>query len=181
MRRRTADILWTAQDDALLKQVADMYPNNWPLIADSFNSSRMSISMDRRTAADCFDRWNTRWGRSEATDDSRSQAASAPTQMTTRYKRAASNAAASQAANINASTGVDAKKRRHSLMHDTIRKAIKKKEAAAKQNGVSYLHDIRLTGTHGFVQLHNASLQLCTIHMANTTNCPSIHLRSLAG
>lgn len=138
-RRRAADILWTQQDDALLKQVVDMYPNNWPLIADSFNSSRMSISTDRRTAADCYDRWNTRWGRSEGTDDSRTQAASAPTQMTTRYKRAVSNAAASMAANGNASTGVDAKKRRHSLMHDAIRKAIKKKEASAKQNGMSCL------------------------------------------
>ena len=114
-----------------------MYPNNWPLIADSFNSSRMSISTDKRTAVDCFDRWNMRWGRADATDDSRTQTISAPTQMTTRQKRAASNAAASTPTNANASNGVDAKKRRHSLMHDAIRKAIKKKEAAAKQNGVS--------------------------------------------
>ena len=135
-RRRTADILWTPHDDALLKQIADMYPNNWALIADSFNSSRMSISTDKRTAADCFDRWNARWGRAETTDESRTHTPSAPTQMTTRYKRAASNAAATMAANINATTGVDAKKRRHALMHDAIRKAMKKKEAAAKQNGM---------------------------------------------
>lgn len=113
-----------------------MYPNNWHLIADSFNSSRMSLSTDKRTAIDCFDRWNMRWGRSETIDDPRTQVNLAPTQMTTRQKRAASHVAASIATNANASGGVDAKKRRHSLMHDAIRKAIKKKEAAAKQNGV---------------------------------------------
>ncbi|TFY67457.1 hypothetical protein EVJ58_g1621 [Rhodofomes roseus] len=147
-RRRTTDVLWTPQDDALLKQFADMYPNNWALITDAFNSSRVTIATDKRSAADCFDRWNTRWGRSDTgADDGRTQTTT--TQMTTRYKRAASNAAASLAANTATSSGVDAKKRRHTLMHDAIRKAIKKKEASAKQNAATQRKPAAIHDTHG--------------------------------
>ncbi|KAI0957451.1 hypothetical protein AcW1_005838 [Taiwanofungus camphoratus] len=142
-RRRTVDHVWTSNEDVLLKQLAEKYPNNWLLIADAFNSSRVTISTDKRSARDCFDRWNARWGNRpvstcDATeDDALPSTLSTPTQMTTRgYKRSANtNVALANINNVSASAGPPSeprKRRRHNLMYDAIRKSIRKKETAQK-------------------------------------------------
>jgi chromatin modification-related protein VID21 len=55
--RRRAEHIWTERDDALLKAAFERYPNNWALICEAFNSSRLTISTDKRLPGDCFERW----------------------------------------------------------------------------------------------------------------------------
>ncbi|KAG9120707.1 chromatin modification- protein VID21, partial [Ceratobasidium sp. 392] len=59
---RLERIHWTSEDDALLKSICDAYPNNWTLAADVFNSSRVTIKPDVRTAWDCYDRYGRVFG-----------------------------------------------------------------------------------------------------------------------
>ncbi|OBZ75891.1 Chromatin modification-related protein EAF1 [Grifola frondosa] len=160
-RRKGAEFAWTPSEDALLKQIADRYPGNWPLIADAFNSSRVTIAMDKRTPWDCFEHWTSKWGGNtrfgsidgnlmNLDEDTRATTPSAPTQMTTRgHKRAASTSMA--LVNPSPLSGLSAdsrKSRRHNLMYETIRKSIKKREATLKttvnQRKPAVVHD-----THG--------------------------------
>ena len=61
-RRRNANpYLWTATDDAVLKQLVDRYSTNWALVTECFNSSRLTTPTERRTPADCAERWKERW------------------------------------------------------------------------------------------------------------------------
>lgn len=137
-RSRASDFVWTPQDDALLKQLVEKYPNNWLLISEAFNSMRVSISIDRRLPADCFERWRNCFG-NISEDDHRPPPQTPSTQMTTRgTKRSLStNVASASAAGASngAHSGEPKKRRRHTLMHEAIRKATKKREAAQKQNG----------------------------------------------
>lgn len=54
---RAAQFLWTAEEDGFLLTLVKQYNNNWTLISDLFNSTRMTVPTDRREAWDCFDRW----------------------------------------------------------------------------------------------------------------------------
>jgi chromatin modification-related protein VID21 len=45
----------------LLRLIRD-YAWNWRLIADLFNSARGTISTDKRSAWDCYHRWDQKWG-----------------------------------------------------------------------------------------------------------------------
>ncbi|KAJ7261307.1 hypothetical protein B0H12DRAFT_1106198 [Mycena haematopus] len=138
--------MWTVVDDNLLKSFVDKYPNNWALISECYNSARLTISTDRRSARDCQERWKERWA-SELlskpqevipSDDpppipSAAAAPMTPTlSMTTRgTKRLAS---ASVSGPPPAASGSDAKKRRrHQFMQETIRKATKKRTEAAQK------------------------------------------------
>ena len=133
---RVGDYSWTSQDDALLKQLAEKYPNNWLLIADAFNSMKGAISTDRRSPADCFERCRVR---TTAGEDHRPPPQTPTTQMTTRGTKRSmsmSTSASGMGTSGGLQSGEPKKRRRHTLMHDAIRKATKKKEALAKQNGV---------------------------------------------
>ncbi|KII89221.1 hypothetical protein PLICRDRAFT_29566 [Plicaturopsis crispa FD-325 SS-3] len=147
---------WSQQDDLTLKQVAERYPNNWPLVADAFNASRHTLSIDKRTPWDCFERWNQRWSagarhamlNSPASVDEtpNSTAPSTPAQMTTRgVKRLTSVGVANINTAVNNGAS-DPKKRRHALMATAIQKAAKKRESALKasnanQRKMSAVHD----------------------------------------
>ncbi|EGN96209.1 hypothetical protein SERLA73DRAFT_76187 [Serpula lacrymans var. lacrymans S7.3] len=160
-KKRAGDHAWGANEDVLLKSLVDKYPNNWGLIADSFNSCRVAISTDKRTPWDCLERWTVRYaanrmGQSAIPPDLGSPAAldgtppptgpPAQVQMTTRgVKRLAS---ASVAAGSGPGNADSKKRRRHTLMYETMRKAAKKRETAQKaalnQKKPSAIHD-----THG--------------------------------
>ncbi|KAG1819471.1 uncharacterized protein BJ212DRAFT_1445930 [Suillus subaureus] len=150
--KKRSEHLWSSDEDSLLKTLVERYPNNWLLVADSFNSSRVTISTDKRTPWECFERWSSRLGsghrlhpdvnspvNTERTPPPAST--SAQGQMTTRgVKRLATGLTS------------DAKKRRrHTFMYETMRKAAKKREAAQKasmnQRKASNVHD-----THGQYQ-----------------------------
>jgi chromatin modification-related protein VID21 len=140
-RKRAADYLWSINEDMLLKSLTDRYPGNWQLICDSFNSTRLAASADKRTPWDCVERWRLKWGPSHpphTPSDMTPHQESAPeaTPMTTRKRLASiSQAQRPVIASTNASNGETKKRRRRNLMYDTIRKASKKREAAHKASG----------------------------------------------
>lgn len=50
-----------------MKRLVDTYPYNWQLISDNFNSSKVTIPTDRRSAWDCYERWKVTWGPAKGT------------------------------------------------------------------------------------------------------------------
>ncbi len=147
MRKRNADhhndIVWTPAEDAHLKQGVERYPFNWALIAEFVNSNRVTIKTDKRTRWECQERWREKLSaqaRADAAEENSSAAAStsaAASHMTTRgLKRSANQAVASGSGSGGSSTLTEPRKRRrHAAMHDTLRKAAKKREAQQKNNG----------------------------------------------
>lgn len=53
---RAALFAWTPDEDSYLMTLAKQYNNNWALVADLFNSTRLNTATDRREAWDCYDR-----------------------------------------------------------------------------------------------------------------------------
>ncbi|KAI0372852.1 hypothetical protein BV20DRAFT_990169 [Pilatotrama ljubarskyi] len=155
-RKRSMDLVWTPADDALLKQMVEKYPSNWHLVAEAFNSSRVTISTDRRTPYDCLERWREKVSaeaRAAAEDESRpSTPTAASVHMTTRgHKRTASQGvAAAGGSSSGAGQSNEPKKRlRHNLMHDTLRKAAKRREAVQKSNAAPRAKPTVVHETHG--------------------------------
>ena len=164
--RKRAEYAWNAEEDALLKHLVDKYPNNWSLVADSFNSSRIAISFDKRAPWECFERWNfkfggNRCGPSHAETSSLAIVDEAPppilslssqVQMTTRGVKRLANLSVAQSQNANLWSGLSSdtlKRRRHTLMYETIRKVAKKREAAQKASSMTFKSShliCRLTG-----------------------------------
>lgn len=58
---RLAATIWQSEDDIVLQRLCHQYPFNWQLISDAFNTSRRTLSIDRRSPWDCFQRWNKKW------------------------------------------------------------------------------------------------------------------------
>jgi chromatin modification-related protein VID21 len=144
-RRRVADHPWTPDEDALLRNLVEKYPVNWRLVADCFNSIRYSIATDKRSPWECFDRWNSQWVGNRATpaDDDGKAVPPTPTTatMTTRgvKRQAVASISSGGPSGSPAPGGESTKRRRHNRMHDTIRKAIKKRResAANKAQGMN--------------------------------------------
>lgn len=55
-------LVWTPEEDDCLKRLVSMYPFNWQLIADSFNSEVVTIPTEKRLPYDCFERWDFNFG-----------------------------------------------------------------------------------------------------------------------
>ncbi|PWN48969.1 hypothetical protein IE53DRAFT_370153, partial [Violaceomyces palustris] len=53
---RAAQFMWTPEEDSHLLTLAKQYNNNWSLVSDLFNSTRLTISIDKREPWDCYDR-----------------------------------------------------------------------------------------------------------------------------
>ncbi|KZT28465.1 hypothetical protein NEOLEDRAFT_1175782 [Neolentinus lepideus HHB14362 ss-1] len=161
-KKRVTEYPWASSEDSLLKSLADKFLNNWQLIAEYFNSSRVVLNTDKRTPWDCYERWCTKWGGGSTlrelpeTPHRDMPPPPPPGQMTTRgVKRSASalQSPTSPGPNITNSSGPLAlttdtrKRRRHQLIHDTMRKTAKRREAAQKTAGQrkpTAVHD-----THG--------------------------------
>ena len=149
--KKRAEYAWNAEEDALLKHLVDKYPNNWLLVADSFNSSRVAISFDKRAPWECFERWNAkfggnRFGPSHAETSSSAIVDKSPppissssqVQMTTRGVKRLANLSVSQSASLGGLSSDTLKRRRHTLMYETIRKVAKKREAAQKASSTVF-------------------------------------------
>ncbi|KAI0647240.1 hypothetical protein C8Q79DRAFT_1047538 [Trametes meyenii] len=155
--KRSSDVVWTPAEDVLLKQIVEKYPGNWGLVAEAFNSSRVTISTDKRSAWDCLERWKEKAAaeaRSAVEDESRSATpAAAALHMTTRgHKRSASQsvaAASGSSSNSSGQSGEPKKRIRHTLMHDTLRKAAKRREAVQKSNAAPRAKPTAVHETHG--------------------------------
>lgn len=127
------DHLWSPNDDTLLKQLVDRYSTNWALVAECYNSARLTTPMERRTPIDCAERWKERWSAERKLQPSEAPqpaaedgiATSSPNQMTTRaVKRRAST---SVSGTPGATVGGEKKRRRHYLLQESIKKAAKKR------------------------------------------------------
>ncbi|SPO44566.1 related to Chromatin modification-related protein EAF1 [Moesziomyces antarcticus] len=53
---RAALFMWTTDEDSYLMTLAKQYHNNWSLVADLFNSTRLNTATDKREPWDCYDR-----------------------------------------------------------------------------------------------------------------------------
>ncbi|EIW85452.1 hypothetical protein CONPUDRAFT_98516, partial [Coniophora puteana RWD-64-598 SS2] len=159
--KKRAEHNWSAGEDALLRSIVAKYPSNWTLVADTFNASRVTISIDRRTPWDCFERWCNRFGgglrppppplQDAAADGAPGPSSHGGGQMTTRgVKRLASVSMAAGAGSSSAGQTSDAKKRRrHALMYETMRKVSKKREAAQKTAAQNARKAPAVHDTHG--------------------------------
>jgi len=155
--KKRSEHIWSTDEDSLLKTLVDRYPNNWLLVADSFNSSRVTISTDKRSPWECFERWNSRFGsgqrfhpdvNSPANVESTPPPAStsAQGQMTTRGVKRLANMTVAQNQGTGAGQTSDTKKRRrHTFMYETMRKAAKKREAAQKASSEPYSYFLPAT------------------------------------
>ena len=133
-RRRLPDHTWTPQDDTVLKQLVERYPGNWFLIAEAFNTARDTIATEKRTWVECRDRYVARFMTpGGGAEDSHATTQSSSASVTTRGTKRANSALATPVA---AAASMDYKRRRHNLMHETIRKAAKKREQALKAQGI---------------------------------------------
>ena len=155
VRKRNADhqndaVAWTPAEDALLKQAVEKYPYNWHLIADFFNSMRVTISTDKRTAWECLERWREKFSaqaRADAADDNAAASAStsaAASHMTTRGHKRSATQAVTASGGSSGSSNEPRKRRRHAAMHDALRKSARKREVQQKNSGaykcISGLH-----------------------------------------
>lgn len=149
-RKHASQHIWSTIDDALLKSLVDRYPNNWLLISECFNSSRMTIKTDKRSPLDCKDRWKEKWAPPDLTRASRPPDAlfgvestpppPPPTpSVTTRGTKRMASASISSTTAPNLLTTGPKSIRRTTLLQDTMRKGAKKRiESAAKMsNGQS--------------------------------------------
>jgi chromatin modification-related protein VID21 len=134
--------MWSTADDALLKSLVDKYPNNWPLVAECYNASRLTSSTDRRMPSECLERWKGRWGSErkpfaiETThppaDDHTASGSSG--QMTTRGVKRLASASISSPVNQGVVHSSESKKRRrHILLQESMRRAAKKRAEAAQK------------------------------------------------
>ena len=148
--RKRSEVAWSPAEDALLKQLVVRYLTNWRLIADSFNSSRLTISTERRSPLECQTRWRLRWspgnrhlatGPSDShqtpplTDQSPNISSTAPSQMTTRgIRRLATTNLPSIPSPLSGNpVSTESKKRRkHNLVGEVMRRSSKKRELMAK-------------------------------------------------
>ena len=135
--------MWTASDDAVLKQLVDRYSTNWALVTECFNSSRLTTPTERRTPADCAERWKERWSverklqLSESVppvgEDGNVAGMSTQNQMTTRAVKRLASASISGGQGVNVAG--EKKRRRHYLLQESIKRAVKKRADAIKTMG----------------------------------------------
>ncbi|KAJ6608606.1 hypothetical protein B0H10DRAFT_520086 [Mycena sp. CBHHK59/15] len=156
---RRAAHMWTQVDDNLLKSFVDRYPNNWPLIAECYNSARLTISTDRRTPRDCQERWKEKWAAPPKPAEAAVAAAATglveemppppPTpSMTTRgIKRLASTSVSGPSPSV-ASGSEKKKQRRHQYVQETMRKAAKKRAELALKMSASQRKPPAVHETH---------------------------------
>ncbi|KAJ4001460.1 hypothetical protein F5050DRAFT_1723920 [Lentinula boryana] len=147
--KRAMEHLWSASDDLLLKSLAERYPNNWALVSECYNTSRVTIRSDWRTSKDCQERWRERW--SPAATQRLLEAESTPLEGTPPpgtpltnmggsrgVKRLASGSISSSTApTISTGSGSEPKKRRrHAMVQDAVRRSIKKRNETAQKNNI---------------------------------------------
>jgi chromatin modification-related protein VID21 len=52
----------------VLQRLCLQFPFNWQLISDAFNTARRTLSIDRRSPWDCYQRWNKKWNPNKEAD-----------------------------------------------------------------------------------------------------------------
>jgi chromatin modification-related protein VID21 len=85
-----------------------MYPFNWPLIADSFNSEVVTIPTEKRLPYDCYERWDLNFGPDAEKKRSIAAAEAAKVAAAAAAATASSQTATGTAAGTTGSTAGDA-------------------------------------------------------------------------
>jgi chromatin modification-related protein VID21 len=126
-----------------LKELVDRYSTNWGLITECYNSSRLATPTERRTPADCAERWKERWSAERKLqliepalpvgEDGNAAGASPQNQMTTRAVKRLASVSVSNGQGVNVAG--EKKRRRHYLLQESIKRAVKKRADAIKTMG----------------------------------------------
>ncbi|KAF9532304.1 hypothetical protein CPB83DRAFT_807585 [Crepidotus variabilis] len=160
-KARRAEQLWTQGDDALLRQLVDRYSSNWALVAECYNSSRLTTTTERRTPVECMERWKERWSAEKkmqaaepssampSSDDMGSSSimsSSSQSQMTTRGVKRLASVSVSSAQGV--SIGGEKKRRRHYLLQDSIKRAAKKRSDVVQKMLVNQRKPSAVHETH---------------------------------
>jgi len=128
----------------------ERYSTNWPLIAECYNSSRLTTPTERRTFVDCAERWKERWGSERklqiadistapSNEDLSTPGNISSSPMTTRGVKRLASVSVSSAQGV--PMGSEPKKRRrHALLQDSIKRAAKKRQEAMQKMLGESLH-----------------------------------------
>ncbi|KAF9510866.1 hypothetical protein BS47DRAFT_1487193 [Hydnum rufescens UP504] len=161
---RLQHFTWTAEEDQQLKALHSQFPTNWSLISDVFNSSRVTIPTDVRSAWDCYQRLSS-ISKLDVKDEHPVGRLGTPSELgksSTVPKEGWSSKASVKKPPPAQSKAVGKRATRHALLHDAIRKTIKKREfkPAGKSRSNQTLHD-----THQVVsqQKHHTPAELSRI------------------
>lgn len=142
---RLAATIWQNDDDIILQRLCHQFPFNWQLISDAFNTSRRTLSIDRRSPWDCFQRWNKKWNPNpEKEADKRDGPTSEPGMIdekggesgppspggSTAKKGAASKM---QPAILDPKFEGSKKKLRHAKLYDAMRKTAKRRDLSNRK------------------------------------------------
>lgn len=134
---RLAGTVWLNDDDVVLQRLCQIYPFNWQLISDAFNTSRRTLSIDRRSPWDCFQRWNKKWNPKPETEIEKSEGpTSEPGSIdpaTGLTAEASKKGITSNVPEANDPFGGSRKKRRHAKLYDAMKKTAKKRDMANRK------------------------------------------------
>ncbi|KZV79728.1 hypothetical protein EXIGLDRAFT_846260 [Exidia glandulosa HHB12029] len=131
---RAAELSWTKADDELLKSIVERIPNNWMLVAEWFNSSRLTIASDKRSAWDCCERWHRKFGLPASAPATAQDQPRSPS-PTFHHEHPTVRILKRLASQAGLGTNTEPKKRRRLLhMQDAVRKVVKKREQQQRSN-----------------------------------------------
>lgn len=130
--------IWAPDDDRVLENLCHQFPFNWQLISDSFNTARRTLSVDRRSPWDCYQRWNKMWNPHRKDKDGEADktaaegsTADAGSALDHHSRRSSKLAAAPGPPSLN---GIDQKhenskkKLRHAKLWDAMRRTAKRRD-----------------------------------------------------
>jgi chromatin modification-related protein VID21 len=127
---RLQHFTWTTEEDQQLKALHSQFPTNWSLISDVFNSSRVTIPTDVRSAWDCYQRLSS-ISKLDVKDEHPVGRLGTPSEFgrsSTVPKEGWNSKASVKKPPPAQSKAVGKRATRHALLHDAIRKTIKKRE-----------------------------------------------------
>ncbi|BEI82084.1 hypothetical protein CcaverHIS002_0212440 [Cutaneotrichosporon cavernicola] len=170
------DPTWLPEEDKILQKLVSQYAFNWQLVADAFNTERVTIPSDRRTAYDCYEHWNQTWGPGKNKSNAETPAANTPTPVPTKAAGTpgtpAANGAPGQpmepppppglskrearAAKAARYEGTTKKAVRHQALHDAMRRLSRRRDNKAKESVKDQeQREINVHESHGMVPYPN--------------------------
>ena len=114
---------WAPEDDALLKSLVNQFGLNWHIIADMFNSSRLTIDTDQRLPWDVWQRWIQVRDDEDATRQGTPSEAGVPPGPKSIASKVNRKPTVPQTRN----GGLGKRTIRHALLHEVMRREMRKR------------------------------------------------------